>query len=299
MTPGLGQQELGVRAADGRQLQVLVAGPADGLPLVFHTGTPSGLVGYQPMLTAAAERGLRSVLYSRPGYGMSAPQPGRSVADAAGDVAAILDELGAGQFVTAGWSGGGPHALACAALLTGRCEGAAVIAGVAPYEAAGLDWLAGMAPENVQEFGAAVAGQSELNGLLEEWAVALREVTGPDVAAGLGELVSEVDKAAATGAFGEYLAAAFRAAVASGVAGWRDDDLAFCRGWGFSLTDSGISWPRVTIWQGDQDRMVPFAHGQWLAARLPGASAHLIPGEGHLSLPVNRFEPILDELLES
>jgi pimeloyl-ACP methyl ester carboxylesterase len=298
MTSEPGEQT-SVRTADGRRLQVLLAGPADGLPLVFHTGTPSGLVGYEPMLDAAADRGLRSVMYSRPGYGDSTPQPGRSVADAAGDVAAVLDEIGAGQFVTAGWSGGGPHALACAALLADRCRAAAVIAGVAPHDAAGLDWLAGMAPENVTEFGAAAAGESQLTPLLEQWAKELSNVTGESVAAGLGELVSDVDKAATAGGFGDYLAAAFRAAVASGVAGWRDDDLAFIGDWGFPVAEPGVTWPRVTIWQGDQDRMVPFAHGEWLAEHVPGASSHLIQGEGHLSLPVNRFGAILDDLLQS
>jgi pimeloyl-ACP methyl ester carboxylesterase len=298
LEPGLGQQELSVQAADGRQLQVLVAGPADGLPLVFHTGTPSGLVGYEPMLAEAADRGLRSVLYSRPGYGKSTPQPGRSVADAAGDVAAILDEIGAGQFLTAGWSGGGPHALACAVLLPERCRAGAIIAGVAPHDAADLDWQAGMGAENVQEFGAALAGEAELTGMLEVFAAQLRTITGPEVAAGLGDLVSDVDKAAATGAFGEYLAAAFRGSVASGIAGWRDDDLAFTRSWGFPVTEPGDAMPRVAIWQGDQDRMVPFAHGEWLAAHVPRASAHLIKGEGHLSLPASRYGAILDDLME-
>ena len=146
-----------VPAAGGRQLEVLVSGPEDGLPLVFHEGTPGGLVAFPPMVTAAAERGLRTVMYARPGYGASTPQPGRRVADAAADVTAVLDALGAGDFVTAGWSGGGPHALACAALLPGRCRAAATIAGVAPRQADGLDWLAGMGEENLAEFAAAQA----------------------------------------------------------------------------------------------------------------------------------------------
>src|SRR3984957_2734483 len=102
-----------VAAGGGRQLGVLTAGPEDGLPLVFHSGTPGGLVAFGPMAAAAAARGLRTVMYARPGYGASTPQPGRRVADAAADAAAVLDALGAAQFVTAGWSGGGPHALAC------------------------------------------------------------------------------------------------------------------------------------------------------------------------------------------
>jgi pimeloyl-ACP methyl ester carboxylesterase len=282
-----------VPAAGGRQLEVLAAGPEDGLPLVFHNGTPGGLVAFGPMTAAAAERGLRTVMYGRPGYGGSTPQPGRRVADAAGDVAVVLDALGADQFVSAGWSGGGPHALASAALLPQRCLGVASIAGVAPHDAGGLDWLAGMAGENVAEFGAAMAGEAELTVHLTAEAAALRDITGEQLIAGLGDLASAADQAVITGEFASYLAAAFRAALTSGIAGWRDDDLAFIEDWGFPL---GAGAP-VTVWQGDQDMMVPFGHGKWLAANLPGAQAHLIPGAGHLSLAVGQFGEILDDLL--
>jgi pimeloyl-ACP methyl ester carboxylesterase len=282
-----------VPAAEGRRLEVLASGPEDGLPLVFHNGTPGGLVAFGPMVEAAAARGLRMVMYGRPGYGASTPDPGRRVADAAADTAAVLDGLGAEQFVTAGWSGGGPHALACAALLPGRCLGAASIAGVAPLRADGLDWLAGMAAENVAEFGAAEAGEAELTAFLTAAAAELRGITAGQVADGLGGLVSEVDKSVLTGEFASYMAAAFTAALSSGIAGWRDDDLAFTADWGFPLDQAAP----VTLWQGDEDRMVPFAHGQWLAAHLPEASVHLIPGAGHLSLGVTEFGQILDDLL--
>jgi len=213
-----------VQAAGGRRLEVLVSGPESALPLVFHNGTPAGLVAFEPMLAAAADRGLRTVMYARPGYGASTPSPGRSVADAAGDVAAVLDDLSAGEFVTAGWSGGGPHALACAALLPGRCRGVASIAGVAPPTADGLDWTADMADENITEFGAAMAGEAELVAFLTAEAAELRDVTADQVVAGLGDLASDVDKAVITGEFAGYLAAAFRASVAAGIDGWRDDD---------------------------------------------------------------------------
>jgi pimeloyl-ACP methyl ester carboxylesterase len=288
-----GETRITVAAAHGRQLEVLTAGPEDGLPLVFHNGTPGGLVAFGPMTAAAAARGLRTVMYARPGYGASTPQPGRRVADAAGDVAAVLDALGAEQFVSAGWSGGGPHALASAALLPERCLGAASIAGVAPYGAAGLDWLGGMAGENVAEFGAAAAGEAELTAFLTGAAAELRDITGGQVIAGLGELASPTDRSVLTGEFADYMAAAFRAALRSGIAGWRDDDLAFVADWGFAL---GTGAP-VTVWQGDQDMMVPFGHGKWLAAQLPEARAHLVPGAGHLSLAVGQFGEILDDLL--
>jgi pimeloyl-ACP methyl ester carboxylesterase len=281
---------------DGRLIEFLVAGPADGLPLVLHEGTPCGLALYPPTVRAAAIRGLRVVLAARPGYEGSTPRPGRRVADVAADTAAVLDELGADSFVAAGWSGGGPHALACAAGLPDRCLGAASIAGVAPYLAPGLDWMAGMGPENVAEFGAALAGEAELTAFLDLEAATIGTVTGPDVAQAFGGLVIEADQAVLTGEFADHIATCLRAALSSGIAGWRDDDLAFIRDWGFSLAPEPPL--RAAIWQGDQDRMVPFAHGQWLAAAIPGARVHLMPGDGHLSMTVSAFDRILDDLLD-
>ncbi len=288
-------QKLTIQAA-GRQIEALATGPDGALPVVLHNGTPSGLVMFPPVAEAAAERGLRLVQYARPGYGGSTPDPGRRVAGAAADVAAVLDRLGAAEFLTVGWSGGGPHALACAARLPGRCLAAATMAGVAPCPAEGLDWLDGMGAENIEEFGAALAGEEALAGFLEPATHVLATVTGADVADGLGDLASAADKAALTGEFADYLAASFRAAVAGGVAGWRDDDVAFTTGWGFTMAEVGEGAP-VAVWQGDQDRMVPYAHGRWLAAQIPGARAHLLPGEGHLTL-VHSFGAILDDLLE-
>jgi pimeloyl-ACP methyl ester carboxylesterase len=286
---------------DGRVIEFLAAGPARGLPLVLHEGTPVGLVLYPPTVQAAANRGLRVILAARPGYEGSTPWPGRRVVDVAEDTAAVLDELGADTFVTAGWSGGGPHALACAAALPTRCLAAASIAGVAPYPAEGMDWLAGMGPENVAEFGAALRGEAALTEFLEREAASLSTVTGEGVAKALGGLVIEADRAVLTGEFAEYVAAGLRAATSWGVVGWRDDDLAFTRDWGFSL---GWASPApahpgpVAIWQGDQDQMVPFAHGRWLAAHITGARVHLMPGEGHLSMTVSAFDRILDDLLD-
>jgi pimeloyl-ACP methyl ester carboxylesterase len=270
-----------------------VAGPDDGLPLVLHHGTPGAAVAFAPMVEAAARNGLRMILYSRPGYGGSDPCPGRGVADAAADVRAILDEIGVDRFVTAGWSGGGPHALATARQLPDRCAAATLIAGVAPYGADGLDWLDGMGQDNHDEFGAALAGIGPLSDYLDKEAAPLATVRGADIAAALGNLVSDVDVAQLTGGFADYLASSFRAAVAPGIAGWRDDDLAFVNDWGVRL-DGPVP---VAIWQGDQDRMVPYAHGEWLAAHVGGARAHLLPGEGHLSLLVGTFEAILADLV--
>jgi len=276
------QQRLTVRAGDGRSLDVLVTGQPDGLPVVYHHGTPGGVAVYQPMIAAAADRGLRVVLYGRPGYGSSTPQSGRRVADAATDVAAILDALGAGQFVTVGWSGGGPHALACARLQADRCLAAATLAAVAPYSADGLEWLAGM------------AGEQDLTAILEAVAPLLADISGDQLAEGIGDLASAADKAALQGELAEWVAAMFRAGLQGGIAGWRDDDLAFTRDWGFAVAAAGSTTP-VSVWQGDQDWMIPFAHGEWLAKVLPAARSHMVPGVGHMNLP---FGAVFDELLE-
>jgi len=277
---------------DGRDLDVLLAGPPGGLPLVIHEGTPIGLVLYPPRVQAAQDRNLRVILTARPGYERSTPRPGRRVVDVAADIAAVLDELGLDTFVTAGWSGGGPHALACAAALPGRCLAAASVAGVAPNGAEGLDWSAGMGPENIAEFKASVQGPAALTEYLDAEAASLGTVTGEQVAASLGGLISAVDKAALTGEFADYIAAGLRAAVSTGIAGWRDDDLAFVQDWGFSLEGA-----RVTVWQGGRDLMVPFAHGQWLAAHIRGARAHLLPGDGHLTLGGPGSGLVMDDLL--
>ena len=282
--------------ADGRQLEVLSTGPEDGLVLLFHNGTPGGLVASTDMATAAAARGLRTVMYARPGYGGSTARPGRRIADAAADTATVLDGLGARQFVTVGWSGGGPHALACAALLPGRCLAAASLAGVAPAHAAGLDWMAGMSPENVDEFTAAGQGETALTTFLEEAAAGLGQVTGQQVAEEMGGLISAADRAVVTAEFADYLAESFRIALRAGIAGWRDDDIAFVSDWGFPLEQAGAV--PVAIWQGAEDRMVPFSHGAWLAGHIPGARAHLARGEGHLTLAARSFGMVLDDLLD-
>ena len=205
----------------------------------MHDGTPVGLVLYPPTVQAARDRNLRPILMARPGYERSTPRPGRRVADVAADVAAVLDALGLDTFVAAGFSGGGPHALACAALLPGRCLAAASVSGAAPYDAKGLDWTAGMGPENVAEFGAAARGPQTLTEFLDREAAGFGAVTGSAVAAALGGLIADADRAVLTGAYADHLAASVRASVSTGIAGWRDDDLAFVADWGFSLTGQG------------------------------------------------------------
>ncbi len=257
------EPSLRVASADGRKLDVAIAGPEDGALVLLHDGTPTAGHLFGPLVAAGAERGVRHASYARPGYRGSDRSAGRSVADCIPDVAAVADALGADRFHVLGWSGGGPHCLATAALLPDRVLSAATIGGVAPADAEGLDWTAGMGEENVAEFGAARAGEPELRSFLEVMAADLAEVSGEELHRELGGLVSEVDRRALTGDFADHMAATFRAAVSRGIWGWFDDDMAFIGDWGF---DPGAIEPPVAIWQGGEDRFVPFAHGKWLAA---------------------------------
>lgn len=282
--------------ADGRIIEYFQSGPDSALPLVCHHGTPFSALGYASWTDAAAAAGMRVIAYSRPGYGVSDRLPGRNVAQAASDTAALLDYLDADTFVTAGWSGGGPHALACAALLTGRCKGVATLGGVGAWGQSDLDFLADMGPENIDEFGAALTGEEALADYLEKNYADYYQVTGDQVAAALGGLVSQPDKDVLTSTFAEGFAAASRWALHSGFGGWIDDDLAFTRDWGFGL--DAIRVP-VTVWQGQQDKMVPTAHGNWLARHIPGARAEFDPGQGHLSLVTAHLETILRDLAAS
>lgn len=288
--------ETTVSLPDGRVLQVWVEGPAGGDVVIRHHGTPSSGLPYRPSVEQASERGLRHVTYSRPGYGGSARDEGRSIADCAADVVRIADSLGVHRFYSGGGSGGGPHAIACAALMPERVLAVASVAGITPYHAGGIDFLAGMGRDNVVEFGAAADGPEALRAWMDENAAATGQASSADeLIAAFGDEVSEVDQASLTGEFGEHMVRNERLALAGGDWGWFDDDLALVRDWGFD--PASIRVP-VSVWQGAQDRFVPFAHGEWLAAHIPSARPHLYQEHGHMSLALATFGQILDDLVE-
>ena len=284
---------LQVPGPDGRALEVMVGGDPDGSCLLFHSGSPSAVAEWQHLDDAARAAGLRLVTYSRPGYGASTPRPEpRSYVDDVEDSVAILDHLGIDDFVTAGWSGGGPRALACAARLPGRCRAAATIAGVAPYGAEGLDWFAGMAEENHEEYHAAEQGPEVYGAYVEGHLLPMLSASPEDVAEALGGLVTAVDLAVLDASYCDYLSRSFNHAAAQGAVGVRDDGLAAVADWGFELTDIRVP---VAVWQGREDAMVPYEHGVWLVGHVPGAVPHLFDDEGHLSV-LARADEILTDL---
>ena len=276
-----------VRTPDGRNLDVMDAGEPTGPVVYYHHGTPASCVLAPGWVDDAVSRGLRLISHSRPGYGGSDRLEGRSVGQVVEDVATVLDHLKVGSFATSGVSGGGPHALACAALLPDRVVAAASISGVAPYGVEGLNWVEGMGELNVQEFQTAISGdRAAVLASADAMAEALRQAGPEQLAQEMATILSPVDAAAMGTSFGEFLVATTAEGLARGGAGSADDDLAFVRPWGFDV--GAITIP-VQIWQGEQDLMVPAGHGAWLAAHIPGAEAHLEPSLGHLTVTATRI----------
>ena len=274
---------LDLPTTDGRTLRVHDDGEAgDGrVPVLVHHGTPGSGAPDPLALTDARERGLRLIGYDRPGYGGSTRSPERVVADVAQDVEAVANGLGLERLLTWGASGGGPHALATAVLLPDRVAAAALLAGVAPYGVEGLDWMAGMGEDNVEEFGAALAGEQRLRPFLDKHRPEILAATPETLSDAMQTILPPVDVAALTGAYAEHVHQSMSEGLAAGHEGWLDDDLAFVTGWEIDL--AALTVP-VLVVAGGQDLMVPYAHGRWLAAHVPGAEAWLLEDEGHLSL---------------
>ena len=288
-----------VQTTDGRVLAVEEAGDPAGRPVLVQGGTPGSRLLYGPHARDAAERGLRLIGYDRPGYGGSSPQPGRTVADCAGDVRAICADLGIDRLAMWGASGGGPHVLACAALLPGLVVAAATLASLAPFDADGLDYFDGMAPENVDDMVLFLTDEAAARAKTDrDRAEILDEAPGDaaetaasaddDAADGFGPMLPPVDVAAIEGGLGDFFAIAMRDGLAPGSEGWWEDNC-MLRPWGFSLSD--ITVP-VLLLHGRQDTFVPFGHGQWLAGHIPSVKAMLLDDDGHLSLLQNRVPEV-------
>ena len=283
-----------VRTADGRELCVESGGDLSGRPVLVHGGTPNSRHLEPHWLADAAGRGIHLISYDRPGYGRSTPQPGRTIADCAADVSAIAGAFGIERLGVWGYSGGGPHALACAACLPDLVAAVAVLASVAPYGAPGLDFFSGMGQDNVEGFqlvvndpaAARVQGQKDREELMAARPEDLMRVWAT--------LLSPADALQLTGDLASFFLDAIQDGLAPGDEGWWEDGTAEMSDWGFAL--EAIAVP-VQLWHGSEDRFVPFQHGQWLAQHVPGVEAHLTDEDGHLTLLALRVPEIHDWIL--
>jgi len=257
-----------VTVADGRVVRYCCYGPQTGLPVVSLAGTPGTRWERPGVVSAIGQQGLRVAVPDRPGYGGSDRQPGRTVADVAADVQAVAHAQGWPRFAVTGFSGGGPHALACAALLTGRVTCCAAVATPAPPGTPG----AGLVPG--EDFRLARHGEQALRPYLQDRAsnvLAQLETGGPDQPTGPDQ--SPVGE---PGAGDQGRVTRIRAAYL-GLDGWVDDVIALAHPWGFDL--ASIDAP-VSIWSGAADTRVPRGHTDWLLAHLPTAQGYEHPG-GH------------------
>ena len=271
--------EADIRLAGGRTLHAydtratgIVSNPgasASPVAVFWLHGSPNIGSPPEPLFAAAEANSLRWVSYDRPGYGGSSPHGGRTVASAAADVAAIGDALGISRFAVLGHSGGGPHALACAALLPERVIAAVSVSAPAPFDAGGLDWFADWSPGIAAENRAAASGRAALEA---HWATAEPEE--------MGAFFTEADMAALGGSW-SWLAGVAGQAIEQGNQGYLEDTLASVQPWGFA--PDAIRVP-VLIMHGAKDKMVPCAHGEWLAGHCPAAELRIVPDAGHITV---------------
>ncbi|WP_328365960.1 alpha/beta hydrolase [Micromonospora zamorensis] len=267
-----------VTTPDGRHLAVETSGSPDGPAVFLLHGTPGSRSGPRPRGIVVYRLGVHLVCYDRPGYGDSDRHEGRRVADAAADVAAIADNLGIERFAVVGRSGGGPHALACAALLPDRVTRAAVLVGLAPAGAPDLDWYAGMAESNVEDYGRADEDLAELTLNLKVRAEEARRDPMTLLDFLRPQLPDEDIRVVDDVAIRRLLTDMYSEALRHGPEGWIDDVLAIRRGWGFDL--SAIR-AEVRLWHGEQDRFSPVEHSHWLASRISRAEVQVQPGAAH------------------
>ncbi|MFI9270780.1 alpha/beta fold hydrolase [Kitasatospora sp. NPDC052896] len=269
-----------VKTADGRKLAVETFGYPAGKPVFLLHGTPGSRIGPTPRSTVLYNLGVRLIAFDRPGYGGSDRLQGRQVAAAAADVQAIADEFGLARFAVVGRSGGGPHALACGALLPGRVHRVAVLVSLAPWDAEGLDWYGGMTPSNVRDYRAAERDHQRIAATMELRARRIRDDPAT-LLAGLRRELRGSDRAVVSDAgIRRMLQRNYREAFRQNADGWIDDVLAFTTDWGFKAQDvTAATW----LWHGADDAFSPVDHSRWLATHIPDATLFLEPGAAHFS----------------
>jgi pimeloyl-ACP methyl ester carboxylesterase len=277
-----------IRTPDGRRLAYAEWGVPDGSPVIVIHGTPGCRLNRHPNQEIVKQAGTRIITFDRPGYGRSDRNPGRRVVDIVPDVRTLADALGFDRFAVAGGSGGGPHTLAAAALMPDRVIRAACIVGVAPYEALGAEWMRGMDPMNVKEFGWALDGEERLVAELtrEDADMRKRVETDPATVLGAFELPESDRVILSRPDVAHVIRETTEEQNATGVWGWVDDDLAFTKSWGFDPASIRIP---TAIWWGAEDVLVPAHHGEWLAATINEPVVRVQTGAGHQMDPDTDF----------
>jgi pimeloyl-ACP methyl ester carboxylesterase len=298
-------KELSIEVAGNRKLQLVDAGDPSGRPVIYLHGTPASRV-LDPRWTADALRqGIRLIGYDRPGYGGSTPLAGRRVADAAADVAAIADHLNLPRVAVWGISGGGPHALACAALLPTRCVGAAVLESPAPPEYGpaerstkvnkhvSCEPLVSLREQQIWK-----KAHQEQDTKSVRTNLSLLEVLAsnrPSLRRGIYRMlmplyIGSVEARALSRACAQWTVSSMREGFQQGVEGGQDDEIAiYHQPWGFEFADIRVP---VLLWHGQKDQFVGVREGRWLADHIPKVESRFPAEDGHVSIAEYRIPEV-------
>ena len=210
------------------------------------------------------------------GPATAGPRPSQG---AASPTAPTTSARSAPSSALTGWpcgaiSGGGPHLLACAALLPDLVTAVASLASLAPFDADGLDYFAGMGQDNVDDTRLYFADEAAARAQTDEAREGFLAASPEELAAGMASLLRRSMPRCPGGELDEFMVPSMKDGLAPGSQGWWDDNC-MVRPWGFDVADIAVP---VLLLHGKHDQFVPFGHGEWLAAHIPGVEPRLLDG---------------------
>jgi pimeloyl-ACP methyl ester carboxylesterase len=278
-----------LKLSDGRSIEYIDNGVSSKSALILHHGTPTSMTVWGTWLAAAAEKGIRAIACTRPGYAGSDRKVGHRVIDANDDLGEILNQLNIENFVSVGWSGGGPYALASGLLK--RCTGVQLIASVSPYDAEDFDWFQDQTPEMIEEVKISAKSLEDCITFKEGYYTELRDMTAEQFLVEYEKRSSFKAFEAAYREFSKDLSFSMHDALRDSVFGYGDDEYAFLRNWGFETKDIQVP---VGIWQGLDDKSVSPHMARWLNANILNPTLELLEDQHHGSIMVEKREEILN-----
>jgi len=283
-----------LKLSDGRSIEYIDNGVSSKSALILHHGTPTSMTVWSTWLAAAAEKGTRAIAFTRPGYAGSDRKVDRTVIDANDDLEEILNQLEIDNFVSVGWSGGGPYALASGLLK--KCTGVQLIASVSPYDVEDFNWFQDSTPESIEETKISAKSLQDCITFKEGYYTELRDLSAE-------QLLVEYEKRSsfklfenAYRAFSKDLSFSMRDALRDGAIGYAEDEYAFLSNWGFETKDIQVP---VSIWQGLDDKSVSPHMARWLNANILNPTLELLEDQHHSSIMVEKREEILDAAIKS
>jgi pimeloyl-ACP methyl ester carboxylesterase len=278
-----------LKLSDGRVLEYIDNGVLSKSALILHHGTPTSMTVWNTWLAAAAEKGIRAIAFTRPGYAGSDRKVDHRIIDSNDDLNEILNQLEVEKFVSVGWSGGGPYALASG--LLNRCTGVQLIASVSPYDAEDFDWFQDQTAEMIEETKVSAKSLEDCLAFKEGYYTDLRDMTAEQLLVEYEKRSSFKTFETAYREFSKDLCFSMHDALRDGALGYAEDEFAFLRNWGFETKEVTVP---VVIWQGLDDQSVSPHMAKWLNANIQNPTLELLEGQHHGSIMVENREEILN-----